>query len=165
MTRKNKGQVDPAEVSADGPGPAAGRPGPATTIEGGAGQATEGLVQRGATGEDGSQRGARRGGARRTEQLLILSVAIVLGGANARRPLGSLSHRRTPHPWGTLRPPPTQRRAHGARYMAANPSSLLFGGRRGKAPIFDDVVVHGFECLAQWGEQLFGQAAKEEVPN
>ena len=31
--------------------------------------------------------------------------------------------------------------------------------------MFDDVVVYGFECLAQWGEQLFGQAAKEEVPN
>ncbi len=31
--------------------------------------------------------------------------------------------------------------------------------------MFDDVVVYGFEGLAQWGEQLFGQAAKEEVPD
>ncbi len=31
--------------------------------------------------------------------------------------------------------------------------------------MFDNVVVYGFECLAQWGKQLFGQAAKEEVPN
>ena len=31
--------------------------------------------------------------------------------------------------------------------------------------MFDDVVVYGFECLAQWGEQLFGQAGKEEAPN
>jgi hypothetical protein len=31
--------------------------------------------------------------------------------------------------------------------------------------MFDDMVVYGFERQAQWGEQLFGQAAKEEVPN
>jgi hypothetical protein len=29
--------------------------------------------------------------------------------------------------------------------------------------LFDDVVIYGFECLAHWGEQLFGQAAEEQV--
>ena len=31
--------------------------------------------------------------------------------------------------------------------------------------MFDNVAVYGFECLAQWGQQLFAQAAEEEVPN
>ena len=31
--------------------------------------------------------------------------------------------------------------------------------------MFDDVVIYGFECLAHWGEQLFGQAAEEEAPD
>ena len=31
--------------------------------------------------------------------------------------------------------------------------------------MFDDVVVYGFERLAQWGDQLFGQAAEEEATN
>jgi len=31
--------------------------------------------------------------------------------------------------------------------------------------MFDDVVIYGFDCLAHGGEQLFGQAAEEEVPD
>ena len=31
--------------------------------------------------------------------------------------------------------------------------------------MFDDVVVYGFERLAQWSDQLFGQAAEEEATN
>ena len=29
--------------------------------------------------------------------------------------------------------------------------------------MFDDVVMYGFECLAQWGEELFGQATEKQV--
>ena len=46
-----------------------------------------------------------------------------------------------------------------------NPFSLPYGGRRRQRAMFDDVVVDGFERLAQWGEQLFAEAAEEEVPN
>jgi hypothetical protein len=31
--------------------------------------------------------------------------------------------------------------------------------------VLDDVVVDGFEGLAQWGEQLFGQTDKEQRSN
>ena len=48
-------------------------------VEGRADQAQD-SVQRGAGGEERSPRGAGRQAARRTEQLVILSVAIVLGG-------------------------------------------------------------------------------------
>jgi hypothetical protein len=76
--RKNNGQVDPPNA---GPSSPAGTPpGRATSVEGGAGATTEGHVQDGAATEDRSHRGPRREGARRTEQLAILSVAMVLGG-------------------------------------------------------------------------------------
>jgi hypothetical protein len=77
--RKNNGQVDPRKVGTNGLGPAAARPGPSMGVEGRAAQA-EASVQGGAGGEDRSPRGAGREAARRTEQLVILSVAIVLGG-------------------------------------------------------------------------------------
>jgi hypothetical protein len=76
--RKNKGQVGPGEEGASGPGAAAGRRGPTAGVEAGAGQPTEGLGQEG--GREGRPKGgAPRDAARRTEQLVILSVAIVLG--------------------------------------------------------------------------------------
>jgi hypothetical protein len=31
--------------------------------------------------------------------------------------------------------------------------------------MFNDVVMYGLECLAHWGEELFGQATKEQVTN
>ena len=31
--------------------------------------------------------------------------------------------------------------------------------------MLNDVVVYGVEGLAQWGEQLFGQASKEQPPD
>ena len=43
------------------------------------------------------------------------------------------------------------------------PASLGLGRRGGKRPMLDDVVIYGFECLAHGGEQLFGQATKEQV--
>ena len=77
--RMNNGQVDPRKVGTNGSGPAAARPGPSMGVEGRADQAQD-SVQRGAGGEERSPRGAGRQAARRTEQLVILSVAIVLGG-------------------------------------------------------------------------------------
>jgi hypothetical protein len=77
--RKNNGQVDPGNTRANGLGPAATRPGSTADVEAGAGQAEASVPVGGASGGR-SQRGARRDAARRTEQLAILSVAIVLGG-------------------------------------------------------------------------------------
>ena len=55
-------------------------------------------------------------------------------------------------------------RVHGGRAQA-DPCSLRFERRGRKRPVLNDVLVDGFECLAQWGEQLLRQAAEEHVSN
>jgi hypothetical protein len=76
--RKNSGQVDPDKAGASGP--AATRKGRTRSVENRAGETVEGGVQGGAATDNRLPGQARRDGARRTEQLAILSVAIVLGG-------------------------------------------------------------------------------------
>src|SRR5205807_1755244 len=48
---------------------------------------------------------------------------------------------------------------------AKEPSLLPFRRRGRKRPVLDDVVVYGVESVAQWGEQFFGQASKEQPPD
>jgi hypothetical protein len=74
--RKDNGHVGTRKAGVNGLGPAASGAAPAESTEVGAGQPAQG----GAMAEDQSKRAVRRDGARRTEQLVILSVAIVLGG-------------------------------------------------------------------------------------
>jgi hypothetical protein len=76
--RKNDGQVDPGKAGSSDP--AATRAGRPRSVERGAGEPVGGGVQGGAATQDRSHGQARGDGARRTEQLAILSVAIVLGG-------------------------------------------------------------------------------------